>query len=578
MAEQAFGAPGMPPTWSSSDKDFVTTALGSARLWATVGHGVINEVFWPSTGEPQIRDLTFYLVGEGAFVDLKRVRRYELQTPAPYLPLLTISHSGPDYRLSLEVVPDPLRDVLLIHFDLEGPYKLVGVLAPHLGGTGTDNIAWVEEHALLARRLDNALALVADVPLTGMSAGFVGASDGWQDLTQHGKLTWSFGRADKGSVALTCQFERPTGVIALGFADTPEGARSLARASLAEGIGSARSALRAGWEAWGETLRLPDASERLAREASLSAAVLKVHEDRAYPGALVASLSIPWGNSTDTLGGYHLVWPRDATLAAFALLAAGQSRDAMRVLAGFISTQLSDGHWTQNYYPNGIPYWTGFQLDEAAFPVLLAAKLRERGSPEIEGTRAMVRRALAFVALTGPTSDQDRWEESPGTNPFTLAVAIAALVAGARWLEPQERDYALSLADDWNERIEAFCYVADTPLAKSRGVRGYYVRLAPPAKDGGLTGRVHLSNRDGETILASALVSMDFSYLTRLGLRDALDPRVRDTIAIADELLRVETPSGPVYRRYNEDGYGEKADGSPFDGSGVGRLWPILTS
>ena len=160
MAEQAFGAPGMPPTWSSSNKDFVTTALGPARLWAAVGHGVINEVFWPSTGEPQIRDLTFYLVGEGAFVDLKRVRQYELQTPAPNLPLLTISHSGPDYRLSLEVVPDPLRDVLLIHFDLEGPYKLVGVLAPHLGGTGTDNTAWVEEHALLARRL----ALLRGVP------------------------------------------------------------------------------------------------------------------------------------------------------------------------------------------------------------------------------------------------------------------------------------------------------------------------------------------------------------------------------------------------------------------------------
>ncbi len=63
----------------------------------------------------------------------------------------------------------------------------------------------------------------------------------------------------------------------------------------------------------------------------------------------------------------------------------------------------------------------------------------------------------------------------------------------------------------------------------------------------------------------------------RLGLRDARDPRIRDTIAVIDAMLRVVTPSGPVYHRYNEDGYGEKADGSPFDGSGVGRLWPILT-
>jgi glucoamylase len=576
MMGQAFGAPGVSPTWSSSDKDFVTTAIGRSRVWATIGHGVINEVFWPSTGEPQIRDLTFYLVGSAGFVDLKRERRYTLQTLSPGVPLLTISHEGSDYRLILEVVPDPLRDVLLVRFELDGPYQLVAVLAPHLGGTGKENTAWVEEHALLAKRGEWALALVADVPLLRGSAGFVGASDGWHDLAQHGDLTWSFERADKGTVALSSKFEAKKGTLALGFANTFEGARSLGRASLAEGIASARATFRERWEAWGKNLRLPNVSDSLAKEALLSATILKVHEDRAYPGALVASLSIPWGNSTDTLGGYHLVWPRDATLAAFALLAVHQTQEAARVLAGFIATQLPDGHWSQNYYPNGIAFWTGVQLDEAAFPVLLAAKLRELGEADLDGTTLMVRRAVSFVARSGPTSEQDRWEESPGTNPFTLAVAIAALVEGAAWLEPTEREYALSLADDWNERLESFCYVTGTPLAKSRGVSGYYVRLAAPEKDGGVTGRVHLSNRKGQTIPASALVSMDFSYLTRLGLRDASDPRIRDTIAVTDALLRVETPSGPVYRRYNDDGYGEKADGRPFDGSGIGRLWPIL--
>ena len=577
MKEQAFGAPGMSPTWSSSDKDLVTTALGPARLWATIGHGVVNEVFWPSTGHPQIRDLTFYLVGAGAFVDLKRRRRYVLHTPAPNVPLLTITHTGDNYRLTLEVVPDPRRDVLLVRFELEGPYSLVAIVAPHLGGTGSGNTAWIGDQVLLAQRGDHALALLADVPFTMMSAGFVGASDGWQDLAQHGALLWSFARADDGSVALTGQWEARRGVLALGFAGTTEGAQSLAKASLAEGFGSAHASFCAGWEAWGATIRLPQVSEALDREALLSAAILKVHEDRAYPGALVASLSTPWGNSTDALGGYHLVWPRDATLAAFALLAAHQVREASRVLAGFISTQSPDGHWAQNYYPSGIAFWNGLQLDEAAFPVLLAAKLRELGEVDLGGTKPMVRRALGFVARTGPTSDQDRWEESAGTNPFTLAVAIAALVAGAPWLDGPEREYALSVADDWNERLESFCYVTDTPLARSRRVAGYYVRLAPLEKDGGLTGRVRISNRNAETILASALVSMDFSYLTRLGLRDIHDPRIRDTIAIADALLRVETPSGPVYHRYNEDGYGEKADGSPFDGSGIGRLWPLLT-
>jgi glucoamylase len=577
MTSCAFGAPGTPPTWSSSDKDFVTTALGRARLWATIGHGVINEVFWPSTGEPQTRDLTFYLAGRAGFVDLKRERRYALENEAPGVPQRTIVHTGNDYRLTLEVVPDPVRDVLLVRFDLEGPYQLVALLAPHLDGTGKGNTAWVEEQSLLATRGDCALCLLADVRMLRASAGFVGMSDGWQDLAQHRDLTWSFARAESGSVALACKLDGPKGTLALGFADTADGARSLARASLAEGITSAWASVRAGWEAWGEGLRIPELPEPLRKEAFHGAAILKVHEDRAYPGALVASLSIPWGNSTDTIGGYHLVWPRDATLAAFALIAVNQVDEAARVLAGFIATQRPDGHWSQNYYPNGVAFWNGLQLDEAAFPVLLAAKLREIHGPDLHGTTSMVRRALSFVAFTGPTSDQDRWEESPGTNPFTLAVAIAALVAGTPWLEGPERDYALNLADDWNERLESFCYVTGTPLAEQHGVAGYYVRLAAPDKDGGLTGRVHLSNRDGQTVPASALVSMDFSYLTRLGLRDAGDARIRDTITVTDALLRVVTPSGPVYHRYNDDGYGEKADGSPFDGSGIGRLWPLLT-
>lgn len=577
MTEQAFGAPGVPPTWSSSDKDFVTTAIGRARVWVTVGHGVINEIFWPSTGQPQIRDLTFYLVGANGFIDLKREQSYVLDAPGPSFPLLTITHLGSDFRLAIEIVPDSWRDVVLFRFELDGPYKLVVLLAPHLGGTGNRNTAWVEDDVLLARNGVHALALLTNGPVARPSAGFVGASDGWQDLDRHRTLTWSFSHADDGNVALTTQLESQTGTIALGFADTPEGARSLAKASLAEGVDAARSTFLARWERWGRTLRLPQTSELLDREALLSATILKVHEDRAYPGALVASLSIPWGNRTDTLGGYHLVWPRDATLAAFALLAAGQLDDARRILGGFISTQLPDGHWAQNYYPNGVPFWTRVQLDEAAFPVLLAAKLRELGEPDLDGTTTMVRRALAFVASAGPSSEQDRWEESAGVNPFTLAVVISALVAGAPWLEPPERDYALSLADDWNERLESFCFVVDTPLAKTHGVRGYYVRVAPPEKNGALTGQIQLSNRGGEKILASALVSMDFSYLTRLGLRDVRDPRIRDTIAVVDALLRVETPSGPVYYRYNEDGYGEKADGSAFDGSGIGRPWPILT-
>ena len=572
----AFGAPGIPPTWCSSDKDFVTTALGAARVWVTIGHGIINEIYWPSTGEPQVRDFGFYLVGNEGWIDLKRVRRYELSTPGPCLPLLTITHFGVDYRLALEVLPDPRRDVLLVRFELEGPYRLVVILAPHLGSSGRDNSVWLGHGVGYARRGDAALCLAANAPLLNMSCGYVGSSDGWQDLHHHGMLTYHFPGAADGTVALTAEAHGRRGVLALGFSESERGARTLVRTALAMGFEALRAEFLDPWRGWGAALRLPRPNETLSDAALLSATVLKIHEDRNYPGAVVASLSVPWGNSTETLGGYHLVWPRDATMTAFALLAANQLNDARHILAHLIATQTFDGHWPQNYFPDGRPFWTGMQLDETGFPVLLAAKLCELGDEDLPGTATMIRAAVGFIARTGPASEQDRWEENPGVSPFTLAVAISALVAAAPWLTDEEREYADALADDWNERLESWCYVRETSLARDLGVEGYYVRIASVDKGGAISEQVLLRNREGEQILGSALISMDFSYLVRLGLRRPHDGRVRDTVAVVDQILRVQTPSGPLYHRYNEDGYGEHADGRPFDGSGVGRAWPLL--
>jgi glucoamylase len=305
---------------------------------------------------------------------------------------------------------------------------------------------------------------------------------------------------------------------------------------------------------------------------------LKVHEDHTYPGAIVASLSVPWGNSSNSSGGYHLVWTRDAAEAGFGLLAVAQHQDACRMLSYLVSTQGEDGHWSQNYFPDGRPYWSGIQLDEVGFPVLLAAKLLEVDSGRhMTGVVAMMQKAARFIARGGPVSPQDRWEENAGISPFTLAVEIAALVAAAEVLDAAERSYALSLADYWNERVEDWTYVENSPLDLQFGTGGHYIRIAPAACDGGPRGRVNIKNRADQAIAAAVLVGLDYLYLLRMGLRRADDPRMQDTLKIVEKLLRVDTPLGPAYHRYNEDGYGEHEDGSPFDGTGIGRAWPLLT-
>lgn len=576
---EAPGKPGVDPTWTSSAKDMVSTSLGSSRLWATFGYGIVNEVYWPSTGLPQLRDLGFIVAGPNGWTEVKRAQRYSLSMPQPYVPLPRVVHRGDDYRLDLEFLVHPLRDVLLIRYKLDGgdDLKLYALLSPHLAGERHDNTALAGED-LAAERAGAALCLRNSNGFLRTSAGYVGTSDGWQDFETNGAMTWTYPQAAGGNVALIAELAATSGTLALGFSTTVEGARTLARSSLADDYDDVARIFTDQWEAWGKTLDIPHASPEIRREAQLSAAVLKVHEDRTYAGALVASLSVPWGSSHDDPGGYHLVWTRDAVEAAFALIAVGQITDATRILAYLVGTQAPDGSWGQNYFPDGRGYWDGKQLDEVALPVLLMAKLQAVGGLSFaRPIEDMVRRAVAFIVVNGPMTDQDRWEENAGASPFTIAIVVCALVAAADLLDPAERDYVLSLADCWNERIESWTYVTAGPLCEAHGVDGYYVRIAPPPDQQGLRGHIDIRNvADGRTE-AARLVGMEFLSLVRCGLRAADDPRIVDTLKVVDSVLRRDTPSGPSYYRYNGDGYGEHEDGSPFDGQGVGRLWPLLT-
>ncbi|HQT27497.1 MAG TPA: glycoside hydrolase family 15 protein, partial [Burkholderiales bacterium] len=193
----------------------------------------------------------------------------------------------------------------------------------------------------------------------------------------------------------------------------------------------------------------------------------------------------------------------------------------------------------------------------------------------------MVRRALGFIARTGPASDQDRWEESSGVNAFTLAACIAALVSGAPFLEPGDGAVALALADFWNAHIEDWNVVTDSPLQREMNVAGYYIRVAPSyvIEDNEVLKRVmHIKNHVlGTEYRGDDLVGTDFLQLVRFGLRRPDDPLILDSLKVIDALLKVDSPNGPCWRRYNGDGYGEHVDGSAYNGSGQGRAWPLLT-
>src|SRR3989441_5617590 len=114
----------------------------------------------------------------------------------------------------------------------------------------------------------------------------------------------------------------------------------------------------------------------------LSRCVLLAHEDKLFQGALVASMSIPWGETKggdNDRGGYHLVWTRDLVQSATALLGTGQMSTPLRALIWLAALQRTDGSFPQNSWINGTAYWSGLQLDEIAAPILLAWRLFQQG-------------------------------------------------------------------------------------------------------------------------------------------------------------------------------------------------------
>lgn len=604
------GWPGSEPRWTSSAKSGIGTALNrESRIWFSLSHGILNEIYYPRVDQACTRDMGLIVTdGKDFFSEEKRHALHETNYMVDGVPAYRLVNTCAQrrYRIEKEILTDPKRAVLLQRTKftaLKGKmsdYHLYLLLAPHLANHGANNTASVgeyENHQMFFVERDGyALALASSVKWLKQSVGFVGTSDGWQDLKANKKMTWFYDRAENGNVALTGEIDllgnNGEFLMAIGFGSNKTEAAKAASDSLKDGFASARKNYVQEWVEWQATLKNIKPINSINRNLNpIGAIVMRTCESKEHPGGVVASLSLPWGfaKGDDDLGGYHLIWPRDLAETAGALLALGANEDVKRVISYLQSTQLEDGHWSQNMWIDGTPYWGGIQLDETAFPILitdLARREKVLNQEELKKLWPMIQSAAIYLVKNGPVALQDRWEEDPGYSPFTLAATISALLVAADFAE-KNNDKALAIylretADCWNENIEDWTYVVNTDLARRIGVEGYYVRIAPPESSDAaspLSGFVPIKNRPlGQSIEpASQIISPDALALVRFGLRSANDPRILNTIKAIDALLKVDTPKGPLWHRYNDDGYGEHSDGSAFDGTGIGRGWPLMT-
>src|ERR1700678_1618978 len=222
----AFGAPGIEPRWTSSAKEGFGTAYHiGCRLWFTLSHGIVNEIYYPFVDQPNTRDFQFLISDGESFCHEEKIdldHQIEYPERACLFYRLTNSEPAGRYRLIKHVCTDPHRSVLLVHTKLEilddslrdklRPYPPP---APHNDPAGAGNSGRCVEinnsPLLHASRPAFHLIMGCTTHFVKRSVGYVGASDGWQDLRNF-KMDWQFRSAPDGNIALTGEIDPRRGL------------------------------------------------------------------------------------------------------------------------------------------------------------------------------------------------------------------------------------------------------------------------------------------------------------------------------------------------------------------------------
>jgi len=505
--------------WPTAAKNgFGTSNTLASKVWFTLADGVMTEVFYPTVDMPNVRSLQFLII-TGARTENEiddTVHKLELPNPASLtFRQINRAKSGA-YTITKTYVTDPRRSSVLIRVDFS---------------TGTN-----------------------------------------------AKLSVNYDPLPNGKSALISDCSLPTlqqrqCTLALGFGETTAIATETARASLARGFAAVMREYELGWQKYVATL---PRVEKHQRQFNMAAMVLKGLEDKTFRGAVIASPSTPWGGgqkpNEPPVSGYHAVWARDLYHVATAFDAMGDRATANRMLDYLFNVQQKpDGSFPQNTWVDGRPIGNGVQMDQVALTLLLAFQL---GRNDRQSWLKHIKPAADFIVQHGPRTEQDRWEEKPGYSPATIAAEMASLVcasviAKANHDDESARKY-FETGLNWSRELEAWT------VTQSGDAERYYLRITADGNPN--DGSKMEINSSSRVVDERKVLDAGFLELVRLGLKSPRDPLIVESLKLIDQLIKVKTPAGDAWYRYNHDAYGETPDGGNYDGrNGVGRLWTLLT-
>ena len=621
------GAPGKDANWATAGKQGVgTSATLESKVWFTLAQGVMTEVYYPDVTVANVHLLQFVvvdpktrkieteqddaihsLISETEYyggTPLTNAQKTQFETmgsvkdgpkldPQSSLQFIqqNIAKSG-KWKIRKRYLTDVENNTVLIRVFFESTDKNLELYVfydPSLDNSGMHDTGWTQGTALVAQDKGKSSALLIGEGrnaerFADLSHGFYQVSDGLEQLRRDGKISKPYEQAENGNVVQIAKIvssdrKFSNFTLALGFGNTPENAVQAAGNSLKKGFDDSYRQFVGGWNDYVKTLRRVD--PKYQAQFNMAAMLLKAHEDKTVRGANIASLTIPWGGdknaNENTVGGYHLIWSRDLYQVATAFMALGDRDAANRALDFLFNVQQKpDGSFPQNSFLDGKPFWGSLQLDEVAYPLILSYQLQRFDKATYANH---VRKAADFLVKTGPKTPQERWEEKSGYSPSTIAAEIAGLVCAAyiarRNGDEEAATLYLATADEWARNVEKWTVTTNGKY----GDGNYYVRLTengtPDARE-----KTELNNGAG-TFIENEIVDAGFLELVRLGIKAPDDPLIVKSLKVIDEQLKVETPNGAGFYRYNHDGYGEMDDGRRWnwDGkyTGKGRLWALLS-
>ncbi len=595
------GGPGQSQPWTPADKDgYGTSATTRSKVWHTLDDGALTEVYYPDLGTPAVRDLQFAVADGSSFAERERENAsHSIALSDPRSLTYRQVNATSRYRITKTYVTDPARDALVVDVRFESltgkRLDLYALFDPALSNGGDDDAGSTSGDALVAEDVKAGSALVASPGFTRTSSGYLGASDGWTDLRSDFRMDWTYTAAPKGNVVQTGRtaldgIARQRMTLVVGFGARGTEALSTARAALANGYDAAAASYAGGWHAYLAGLKpRPASASAFPTDYDVSVMTLAAHEDKTYLGGYIASPSMPWVWRTSAIenpsGAYHLVWSRDLYQIATALLAAGDRAGADRALTYlFKRQQKPDGCFPQNSTVDGKEHWTNLQLDQVAFPIVLAWQL---GRTDRATYLEDVRPAVACILANGPQTQQERWENQGGWSPATIASEIAGLITAAdiarRNRDPQSAKAWEARADEWQAMVDDWTYTTTGPYGS-----GYYLRITKDADPNAGT-KYSIGDSGPAAIDQRKVVDPSFLELVRLGVKRANDAQIVSTLSVVDAQLAADTPSGRFWHRFSFDGYGEQKDGSEWNfgfpanttevwenNVTIGRIWPIF--